>query len=67
LLAAELNLNVGAESCPAAEEAILGSHLILVAAGFEGTSSSPLDAESEGALPRLVELLAAYNTGALCR
>jgi hypothetical protein len=67
LLTAELNLNAGAESCPIAEEAVVGAHLILASANFEGVSASPLDAEAGGALSRLTELLEAYNRGDLCR
>jgi len=67
LLTAELNLNAGAESCPIAEEAVVGAHLILASAGFDGVSASPLDAEVGGALSRLIELLTAYNQGELCR
>ena len=69
LLAAELNLNVGAETCPIAEEAVLGGHLVLANVGFDGTGeyAATADAEIVGALPQLVELLAAYNTGVLCR
>jgi hypothetical protein len=67
LLAAELNLTVGAETCPAAEEALVGAHLVLSSAGFDGVSTSPPDAETGGALLRLVELLTAYNSGELCR
>lgn len=67
LLAAELNLIVGAETCPVAEEAVVGAHLVLSSANFDGISTSLLDAEAGGALPRLVELLTAYNSGELCR
>ncbi len=67
LLAAELNLNVGSETCPAAEEAVIGAHLVLATARFDGVSATPLDAEGGGALPTLLELLTAYNTGDLCR
>jgi hypothetical protein len=67
LLAAELNLNVGAETCPIAEEAVLGAHIVLSSAGFDGVSASVLDAEAGGALPDLIDLLTAYNTGDLCR
>lgn len=66
LLAAELNLNVGAETCPAIEEAVVGAHLVLSSANFDGVSGSPLDAEAGGALPTLIDLLSAYNTGDLC-
>lgn len=66
LLAAELNLNVGAETCPIAEEAVLGAHIVLSTTNFDGVSTTPLDTEAGGALPRLVDLLAAYNVGSLC-
>jgi hypothetical protein len=69
LLAAELNLNVGAETCPAAEEAVLGAHLVLSRAGFDGTGqyTSAPSSEMTHAIPRLVDLLTAYNSGELCR
>jgi hypothetical protein len=67
LLAAELNLNIGAETCPAAEESVIGAHLVLASSGFDGVSTSPLDAEAGGALPKLIDLLTAYNSGELCR
>ena len=69
LLAAELNLNVGAETCPIAEEAVLGSHLILSQVGFDGAgeNTAPASAEVAHAIPRLVELLKGYNRGELCR
>ena len=67
LLAAELNFSAGAETCPAAEEATVAAHIVLAAASFDGASNSPLDNEAAGALPRIVELLTAYNSGVLCR
>jgi hypothetical protein len=67
LLAAELNLNVGAETCPAAEEAVLAAHILLSSNDFDGQSSSPLDSEAGGALNRITDLLRAYNSGTLCR
>lgn len=67
LLAAELNLSAGSETCPAAEEAVVGAHIVLSSANFDGVSSSPLVAEAGGALPDLLDLLAAYNSGQLCR
>lgn len=67
LLGAELNLGVGAETCPAAEEAVIGAHIVLAAVSFDGISASPLDTEAGGALPDLIALLAAYNSGELCR
>ena len=69
LLAAELNLNAGAETCPIAEEAVLGGHLVLADAGFDGTGeyAAATSGEIADAIPRLVELLVAYNSGELCR
>jgi hypothetical protein len=69
LLAAELNLNAGAETCPIAEEVVLGGHLVLADAGFNGTGeyAAATSGEVAGALPRLVELIMAYNRGELCR
>lgn len=69
LLAAELNLNVGAETCPIAEEAVVGGHLVLSAAGFDGLGeyAGSTTTEMANAIPRLVELLQGYNRGQLCR
>jgi hypothetical protein len=69
LLTAELNLDVGAETCPIAEEAVLGGHLVLGNVGFDGTGAYTAATSDEiaDAIPRLVELLQAYNRGELCR
>jgi hypothetical protein len=69
LLAAELNLGAGAETCPIAEEAVLGGHLVLADVGFDGSGEYAAAASQEvaDAIPRLVELLATYNSGELCR
>ena len=69
LLTAELNLGTGAETCPIAEEAILGGHLVLADAGFDGSGeyAAATSGEVADAIPRLVELLVAYNSGELCR
>ena len=68
LLAAELNLNVGAETCPIAEEALVGSHLVLSEVGFEGSDlKTEISSEVASAVPRLLELLEGYNSGQLCR
>jgi len=68
LLAAELNLNAGAETCPIAEEAVLGGHLVLSQVGFDGSGEYAVgtSSEIESAIPRLVELLLGYNRGELC-
>ena len=69
LLAAELNLNVGSETCPAAEETVAVAHAVLSSFGYAGTGHAPLPADDEagGTLPPLIDLLAAYNSGELCR
>ena len=68
LLAAELDLNIGAETCPIAEEAVVGSHLVLSELGFQGDLQKiNITSEVEGAIPRLLELLEGYNSGQLCR
>jgi hypothetical protein len=67
LLAAELSLGAGAETCPVLEELLFGAHLVLSTAGFDGLSASPLDPEAGGAAPELTMLLSAYNAGDLCR
>ena len=68
LLAAELNLNVGAETCPIAEEAVIGGQLVLSELGFQGDLQSIIStSEVQAAIPRLLELLEGYNSGELCR
>jgi hypothetical protein len=67
LLAAELNLNAGAETCPIVEEAVLGAHIVLTELGFDGTGEFAASGEIADAVPRLVELLSGYNRGELCR
>jgi hypothetical protein len=68
LLATELNLNLGAETCPIAEEAVLGGHIILAEIGFDGAGSygSAVSDDLAESIPRFVELLAGYNSGSLC-
>lgn len=68
VLVAELDLGVGSETCPAAEEAVIGGQTVLAAAGYRGPDV-PVDVpggEAGTALPALVTILAAYTTGALC-
>lgn len=69
LLTAELNLGAGAETCPIADEAVLGGHLVLTDAGFDdrGEYATALSDEIANAIPRLVELLEGYNRRQLCR
>lgn len=67
LLAAELNLNLGAETCPIAEEAAVGGHMVLSSVNFTGTGTYFTTVEVSAAVPRLLELLQGYNCGELCR
>lgn len=67
LLAAELNLNLGAETCPIAEEAAVGGHMVLSSVKFNGTGTYFTTIEVSAAVPRLLELLQGYNSGELCR
>jgi hypothetical protein len=69
LFTAELNLIIGTETCPIAEEAVLGGHLVLGSVGFDGTGeyAAATSDEIADAIPRLVELLMAYNRGELYR
>jgi hypothetical protein len=69
LLAAELNLSAGAETCPIVEEAVLGGHLVLAGVGFDGRGDyiAAASGEMANAIPRLMELLIGYNSGELCR
>jgi len=68
LLAAELNLNLGAESCPIAEESVIGAHILLADLGFDGrgTYEDQLTGNLAASLATFVELLTGYNTGELC-
>jgi hypothetical protein len=68
LLAAELNLNVGAESCPIAEEAVIGSHITLSNLGFDGTGTydDAIASDLADSLTTFLELLMGYNSGELC-
>jgi hypothetical protein len=70
LLSAQLNMAAGAEYCPAIDEAIQSSQLLLLSLDFDGTGDY-LELLAEGdssTLARnLVNQLAAYNIGELCR
>ena len=66
LLAAELNFNLGAETCPIAEEAAVGGHMVLASVNFNGTGTYFTTVEVSTAVPRLLELLQGYNSGELC-
>ena len=70
LLTAQLNLAVGSEYCPASDQAVSAAQLLLLALSFNGTGSYldiQLANQDVDTARLLVEQLAAYNTGALCR
>jgi len=70
LLAAQLNLATGAETCPAAEQAVQAAQLLLLSLGFDGAGLylGPPAANQDVETARiLVEQLQNYNVGALCR
>jgi len=68
MLAAEINLNLGAESCPIAEESVLAGHILLADLGFDGQGeyAAQISEETGDSIAQLVELLQLYNSGALC-
>lgn len=70
LLAAQLNLAVAAEYCPAVDDAVRSAQLLLLGAGFNG-SGQVLELEAsteERELARFLTVqLTEYNSGALCR
>jgi hypothetical protein len=67
VLSAELNLNVGTETCPVAEEAVTAGHVLLSSAGFDGLGTISEDAALSASAERVVSLLEAYGQGELCR
>jgi hypothetical protein len=69
LLAAELNLSSGSETCEAAEEIVVVAHALLSSFEYAGTAHVPLPVDDKAidSLDRLIDLLAAYNLGELCR
>lgn len=66
LLAAQLNLAVGAESCPAAAQAMQAAQLLLIAAEPGGEMGQP-GSEEAAVAQELAAQLATYNRGELCR
>lgn len=68
LLAAELNLNAGAENCPIAEESFIGSHIFLESLNFNGRGAyeDQLTGDLNDSVDIFLELLTRYNTGELC-
>jgi hypothetical protein len=72
LLAAELNLSAGAETCQAAVDAVNASQALLASIGFDGTGAylSPKGKGGGGEIYQLANELAStldvYNNGNLC-
>jgi hypothetical protein len=70
LLAAQANLAVGAEYCPASDTAVQAGQALLLSLGFDGTGTylgPEGDAEDREVAQFLIEQLANYNAGTLCR
>jgi hypothetical protein len=70
LLAAQLNLAVGAEFCPAIEDSVRAGQLLLLSLEFDGSGAylGPGAAPDDSNLAlALAEQLRVYSTGALCR
>jgi hypothetical protein len=70
LLTAQLNLAVGAEYCPAVDEAVKAGQLLLISRGFDGTGTyfELMESSTERETAEiLVEQLAEYNAGILCK
>lgn len=69
LLAAQLNLSVGSEYCPASDQAMSEAQLLLLELDFDGTGGylgPPLASQEMDKAKSLTEQLESYNTGALC-
>lgn len=70
LLAAQINLAVGAETCAAIEESVQAGQLLLLSLEFDGAGQylGPTGAAPDRDLARLLARdLATYNSGTLCR
>lgn len=70
LLAAQLNLAVGAEYCPAGDQAVAAGQLLLIGQGFNGRGGylgPPAFGQDVETAQILVEQLGDYNSGQLCR
>jgi hypothetical protein len=70
LLVAQVNLAIGAEYCPAIDQAVRAGQLLLISLGYDGTGDylGPEVTADDGELARfLADQLAAYNAGTLCQ
>lgn len=69
LLAAQLNLAVGSEYCPASDQAVSQAQLLLLQLEFDGTGNylgPPIASTNTESAKNLTEQLANYNHGLLC-
>lgn len=70
LMAAQLNLAIGSEYCPASDEAVSAAQLLLLELEFDGQGSylgPPLASPDLETAKLLAEQLASYNSGTLCQ
>ena len=65
VVATDLNLNSGAENCPAADQSVRAAHLALASLEYAGPGT--VTVEPGTAIFQLIDLLTAYNSGDLCR
>jgi hypothetical protein len=68
LLTAQLNLAVGAEFCPAVQDAVQAGQLLLLSAEFDGAGDTlgPQDGQRYQDAVALAAMLDDYNNGNLC-
>jgi hypothetical protein len=66
LLAAELNLSAGAETCPAVQTAVTGAANLLVTMGFNGTGDYTKKGANATLANQYAKTLDLYNNGFLC-
>lgn len=70
LLAAQVNLAAGAEYCPAVDQAVAAGQLLLISQEFDGQGGylgPPVTSQDIVTAEILIEQLAKYNAGELCR
>lgn len=70
LLVAQVNLAVGAEYCPASDQAVAAGQLLLIGLGFNGRGGYlglPVDSQDIETAEILIDQLAQYNAGELCK
>ena len=70
LLTAQANLAVGAEYCPASDEAVQAGQVLLLSLGFDGSGerlAPDAEAHNREVAQFLIDKLREYNAGGLCR